>query len=56
MLKWTRANLDIPGVGNIGASNTQYEQLLTALDLYVVASKADSDDPGAAAWPISRRP
>lgn len=46
MLKWTRANLDVPGMGNIGASNTQYEQLLTALDLYAVASKADPDDPG----------
>lgn len=46
MLKWTRANLDVPGVGNIGASNTQYQQLLTALDLYGVSSKADPDDPG----------
>ncbi|WP_019929733.1 hypothetical protein [Nocardia sp. BMG111209] len=44
MLKWTRANLDTPGVGNIGPSNTQYEQLLTALDLYADAGKTDPDD------------
>ncbi|MEV6279670.1 hypothetical protein [Nocardia sp. NPDC051832] len=46
MLKWTRANLDVTGVGNIGTSNTEYQELLTALDLYVVSSKADPDDPG----------
>lgn len=53
MLTWTRANLDVAGVGNIEPSNTQYEQLLTALDLYEVASKADPDDP--AVLPVLRQ-
>lgn len=53
MLNWTRANLDVPGVGNTEASNTQYQQLLTALDLYEVSSKADPDDQ--ALMPVLRQ-